>query len=248
MYEIIIEKYQEYTGKTLTEPEVASFTAWAKRGVSILESKLGWSLNEPRQIDVLGKSKSGCICQKIDLSKLDPAPTPVGEYRLYQADAIQPFVATDPFKTIDAVYACKVMPGGNDFTPQVVILKELENWAPKFASEKYGKFIQNCPDYGLCGQSCEPDCSACISFLVDASWMYFEDLPTELMYLLFDYMDWMHDGGYATAAIASESVDGHSITYVGAQRGKTPFDDDINIKVIAKYAGPYGNVIRQMIH
>lgn len=250
MSDKIIELYQKLTGKIIPPTQTEQYKAWAFRAVRELENKLGWSFKSTETINVLGCTRGGCGCEcDIDVDKLDDAPTQKGSYRFFSFDAKQPFVHTDPFTKVHAVYLCRVEPEGKKITTnnnEVVILKKIEKFAPRYFNASFGKYIQACNEMSICQQMCETDCTDCAALLLDADWLDVDNVPDELLFLICDYIDWMASGGQATRGIRSESVDGHSVSYRDWAQS-VPYINQSDITIIQLFAGPYGMVDRKLI-
>ena len=248
MLDDIITLYKNLTGKTIPVNLEPQYEAWGKRAIVEIENKLGWSFSGVSNINVLGCSPNGCDCD-IDVSKLTEAPKKRGEYRVFNFSDKQPFAWTDPFKKVHAVYLCRVEPEGINIktnSGDVVILKQIKDFAPRYFSADFGKYIKACQEMTLCQQLCEQSCTECTALLVDADWMTGDDLPNELGYLICDYMDWMAEGGPANRTLKSESVDGHSVSYADWREAE-PLINPSDAAIIALYTGPYGMVDRKNI-
>lgn len=248
MLDNIITLYKTLTGKNIPTNLEAQYQAWGNRAIIEIENKLGWSFSGASNINVLGCSPSGCDCD-IDASKLDPAPEKRGEYRAFNFDDKQPYVWTDPFKKVNAVYLCRMEPEGRNIKTKagdVVILKQITNFSPRYFSADFGKYIKACQEMTMCQQFCEQSCTNCSALLVDAEWMTGENLPSELGYLICDYMDWMAEGGPASRALRSESVDGHSVSYADWEDSE-PLTNPSDANILLQYTGPYGMVSRKNI-
>ena len=249
MLDNIITKYQTLTGKIVPEALGPQYQAWGNRAVIELQSKLGWSFSGVSNVNVLGCSPSGCDCD-IDISKLTEAPEKRGEYRFYSFSDKQPYAMVDPFKKINAVYLCRVEPEGRNISTNngdVVILKKIDKFAPRYFNADFGKFIKACKEMSLCQQFCERSCTECTALLVDGDWLGAEDLPDELWYLICDYMDWMAEGGASNRNLETEKVDGHEVSYGEAWHLMEPFTNPSAAEIIALYTGPYGMVDKKYI-
>ena len=248
MLDKIIQLYQDLTGKKIPESQLPIYQAWANRAIKELEGKLGWSFETPSPVNILGCTKGGCDCD-IDVSKLAEAPEVKGSCRFFSFSSKQPFVHTDPFTKVHAVYLCRVEPEGINITSNdgdVVILKKIEKFAPRYFSGTFGKYIQACQEMTICQQMCNQDCTNCTALLLDADWLTLENVPDELLYLICDYIDWMATGGQANRGLKSESVDGHSVSYRDL-KDTLPYLNPSDATVIQLYAGPYGMVGRKLI-
>lgn len=238
-----MNRYAEYKGVQLTELNLSSLTAHLKRAISVMETKLGYSLNTTPNVVVAGTSKHGCDCATT-AAELNPAPAISGSLRTAPFDKRLRHQRLDPFSTIHAVYIGK----RTEDTGEIVILTKLSNWQPMIQANGFGNYIEGC-ESNPCAVLCGNTCNNCVVLLVDANWLTLDNLPDSLVYMLFDFMDWMDEGGYANSGITSESVDGHSVSYgEWNKRGYTPYDDAANQAILAQYVGAFGNPTRQYIH
>ena len=249
MLDKVIEKYILLTGKKITEAQKPQYEAWALRAIRELEVKLGWPIEGRSNVTVKGCTKGSCDCD-IDESQLEEAPEKVGEYRFFNFNSKTPFVQTDPFKKVHAVYLCRVEPEGRNIHSkegEVIILTKVTDFAPKYFNGQFGKYIKACEKMTICQEVCNSNCTNCSAVLVDADWLTFDDLPDELLYLLFDYMDWMANGGVSSRGIRSESVDGHSVSYGSDWQLFEPYTNPTDAAIILAYSGPFGMVDRKLI-
>lgn len=247
MLEQLLTFYVESYGGTIPTGKGKLYQSYFTRAIAALQNKLGWQLTGETAISVLGISPSGCDCD-IDLNALEPAPALAGQYRVFNFSNKEPNVLVDPFTKVHNVYICKNEPEGQYITSannEVIILKRITNYTPRYFMGDYGKYIQSCPEMGACANMCQSDCSNCTSLLVDADWVAFPNIPQDFLFLLCDYLDWLLDGGVANAAITSESVDGHSVSYGNKQLFFTPFDTPDAIAIIGDFAGPFGKPNRK---
>lgn len=244
----IITLYQTLTGKTIPAPLVPQYEAWGNRAIAVLENKLGWSFTDEPEITLAGISPRGCDCD-VATEDLLPAPEIKGSCRFFSFNDKQPYAMTDPFTKIHAVYLCRVEPEGKNITTvanEVVILKKIEDVSPKYVAKGVGKYIKACNEITACQSLCEKDCLNCSALLVDADWLPGEEIPTDLAYLICDYIDWMATGGPENRSLRAERVDGHSVEYYN-WRGSEPLLNDADRKIILLYAGPYGEIDRKLI-
>lgn len=248
MLDEIVELYQTLTGKKVATQLIPQYMAWGRRAIRELENKLGWSFDSPTSVNVLGCTPNGCECD-IDVSKLKEAPEEQGSFRFFPIDARTPFIHTDPFTKVYAVYLCKVEPEGINITSDdgdVVVMTQIEKFTPRYCNSTFGKYIQACEEVSTCQAICNQDCTNCSALLVDADWVSAGNLPDDLLYLLCDYIDWMANSGVANRNIKSESVDGHSVSY-GNWQDSEPYLNPSDVAIIQLYAGPYGMVDRKLI-
>ena len=250
MIDEILTLYTELTGKQIPENLVPQYSAWARRAVAELESLLGWSLSGESHVNVIGTSKQECSC--FDSSDLGDAPQKIGTYRIFNFDDRSPLVATDPFKKINAVYFCRVLPEHTLASESdadlinTVILKEISKFAPRFTNAKFGKFIEACNEMTVCQATCKRACTNCSALLIDANWLTFDDIKDMIGLLLCDYIDWMAADGPTTRGLQSESVDGHSVGY--RDFGFVlPYQNPSNAAIIQTLVGPYGISNRKYI-
>lgn len=249
MFDNIVTIYQDLTGRIIPENLVPQYTAWGRRAIRELENKLGWQFTRAAFINVLGCSASGCNCD-VPKENLRPAPVQRGQYRVFNYDSKQPFVFVDPFTKIHNVYICRVEPEGRFITSEnndVVILKKIEKYAPRYFSNDFGKYIQACNEMTVCQEACDSGCTKCSAILVDGDWLDANSIPDELGFLICDYMDWMANGGIQNRGIQSESVDGHSVSYGRNLKEAEPYGNSTALTIIQQYAGPYGMANRKLI-
>lgn len=252
MIDDIITLYQTFTGKTVTDAMRPQYEAWAARALAELESRLGWSLSGTSNVNVLGINPKGCDCD-VEPSELIDAPVQVGSYRFFSFDSKQPNVFTDPFKKVHAVYICRIVADKIPYSSEsdadnvnVMILKEVKDYSPRYLNAKFGKYVKACQEMTLCQAFCEKGCSECTAILIDADWITFDDIKDQIGVLLCDYIDWLANDGPATRALQSESVDGHSVSYRGYQY-ILPYQNPADAAVIQMFAGPYGMFAKKRI-
>ena len=166
----IVTTYETLTGNKVPVNQIPQYKAWGRRAVRTLENKLGWQLERPSYINVLGVSPHGCNCD-MAVDKLLPAPTQRGQYRTFNYNLKEPFVFTDPFTKIHNVYICRIEPEGRFITSDnndVVILKKVQKYTPRYFTDDFGKYIQACEEMTACQNMCENGCTKCSAILVDA--------------------------------------------------------------------------------
>lgn len=252
MLDDIIKIYTITSGRTITEATKPQYEAWAARAIAELESRLGWSLAGVSNVNVLGVSPRGCDCD-IEPSKLLEAPEKIGSYRFFSFDTKQPYVHIDPFKRVNAVYLCRVVPSTEPLSSEsdadninVTILKTIKDYAPRYTKPNFGRFIKACQEMTICQATCERSCTECSAILVDADWITFNDIKDMLAALICDYIDWLADDGPASRGLQSEVVDGHSVGYRGYNY-VLPYLNPADASVIQMFVGPYGMVDKKRI-
>lgn len=249
MLDDIVEIYQEYTGVTVPRNLIPQYRAWGRRAIRALESKLGWQFESTVNINVAGVNPGGCNCDT-NRNNLLPAPSQRGTYRVFNFSDKQPFVFVDPFTKIHAVYICRIEPEGRFVQSDdndVVILQQVDKFAPKYFNGTFGKYIESCEEINSCSASCERGCTECTAILVDADWISNENAPDEVVYMICDYIDWMANGGVASRNVESETVDGHSVKYGGDSLASEPYQNPSDLAIIQQYVGPYGMANRKLI-
>ena len=245
----LIQRYAEYKGLEFTEETIATYTPLLQRAISLMETKLGFPLDPEKRptIDIAGVSKHGCDCrmENIDSESLDPAPEITGSLTMAPFDKRMQNQRVNPFASIYNVYVAKRVEG----TGEVVVLQEATNYQPIIRSNGFGNYIKGCQN-NHCAVVCGDTCKDCVSLLIDGDWLSLDNLPDELIFMLFDVMDWLEDGGFTNTGVTSESVDGHSVSYGDWAKvhGYTPYDDPSNALILARYLGAFGDISRQYIH
>lgn len=246
MIDKILEAYERLTGRTLSPEQRAVYVPYAMRAVRMLESRLGWALDNPPEAEVAGMTKNGCDCSSA--MNIEDAPDAMGKYRYFPLDTRKPNIHIDPFKKVHNVYLCRVQSASDELGTvggEAIILAKITNFTPIYFGT-FGKYVKACREMTACQQTCNSNCTNCASILVDADWMGIDDLPDELLFLICDYIDWVANDGLATRAIKSESVDGHSVSY-GSWITTAPYNHSNDTAIIKLYTGPYGAVNRKLI-
>lgn len=249
MIDKILDLYQKFTGKVLSESQREIYAPYAMRAMYMMASRLGWPLDGGSDaVEVVGVSTNGCSCDNFSKNLAD-APEKVGVYRLFPLNSHLPNILTDPFKKLNHVYIARIdldAETGDVTMNGAVILKEVTDVTPIYFQGNCGRYIKACHQMSACQQLCEPNCTNCASLLVDAEWITIDDLPDTLIYLLCDYIDWVADGGLASRSVKTESVDGHSVSY-GSWLSTAPYYNNADAAILKTYMGPYGAFNRKMI-
>lgn len=314
MIEKVLDLYQQYTGKVLSEAQREIYTPIAMRAVRMLEQRLGWPLDGGRDyVWVAGMATTDCSCDGIP-KELGPAPEKKCKYRIYPLDARTPNLLIDPYKHLNRVFIARIdplaafpeaevtepepeepedpeepkeeetdepmgasldpeeteeteepkeddepedEPGEPEEPEEPEVPKDPDNCAviladvtteisPTFFPATIGRYIKSCARLNACQRACQPHISKCAMLLVDADWVTIDDLPGDILYILFDYIDWVAEGGLENRTIRSESVDGHSVSY-GSWFTTAPYLNSADAAVIRGYMGPYGALNRKFI-
>lgn len=228
-----IAKYQELTGITVPEANIALVTAQIRRTQSLLEGMLGYTLQKSKvntnYYEEAGKTTdTDCGCGEVDGELSDPDEV-VTAYRLFKHNKKDSYFPIDPFTKVNAVKLVYIRMGDE---PNGVTLRTFESDNLRVVYKNgYGKYVQNCPDC-----LCDCDCSSCVQLAVDADWLYDDCLPSELEYLWADMVTFYSD---PKNGIKSETLGPHSYTKFDG----TPVESiSSNLTIIRKYAGPNGSV------
>lgn len=208
------EKYTELTGITVNSSNEARINAAITRTQAILENLLGYTLDEDQR----------------DTNYLDGV-TPEFAYRLF------PYNKKDKYKHIDPatqIYTIKILKNG-----QVEDTLEDDEYSIVNDRGIVKYFVMHNLPCG-CVEICyctNPN----YQFAVDAEYVFASDaIPNDLLSIWADmvtyYADFKRD-------VKSETLGSHSYTKFGGQSLK-PEEDVANRRIIARYAGPRGQAVR----
>lgn len=232
-----LSRYQELTGVSVATGQTGYMTAQLARAQSMLETMLGFTLT-PDSVTTnlyneLGKSQSECACPSVGTETLDDPDDVIGSYRLFDFNGKDQYLHVDPFTTVHKVKLVYMRQGE---APNGVTIRTLEddNVRVHLGRDGWGKYIERCR---TC--VCVCDCHDCIQLAVDADWLYPEDLPDDLSYVLADMVTFYSD---LKRNIRSETITTHSYTKFS---NTAPELEPSNLSVIKKYAGPGGSVTVQ---
>lgn len=237
-----IELYQELSGNTVEEEDLAKTTAQIRRTRTILESMLGYSLNKKKasenQYEEAGKAKVDCpfrgLISDIDNLELNPKDPVLGSYRLFSYNRSDEFLAVDPFTKLNAVKLVFLKAGAE---PNGITHKTFESGKIRVHKKNgIAKFIQRCNE---CYCSCE--CDDCVQLAVDAEWLNEECAPEELLIIWADMIEYYSD---PKRNVVAETLGTHS--YKLSEKG-SPETFDESIAIIKKYAGPNGSVNKTVV-
>lgn len=237
-----LAEYQTITGITVPSNQIGVVTAQLQRSQNILESLLGWSLDETiaatNQYFELGKSVDQCpffIQNNNDTDNLLPPDDPavVGAYRLYHYNRSDVNLPFDPFTALHAVKLVFVRPTA---TPNGITHKTFKghdlnvitrNNVSKYVARDKSRFWCNC--------ECEYDC---VQIAVDADWLGIDSsaLPKDLLYVWTDMVTYYTDCKFN---VKLELLGGHRVEKWVNEK---PEELANNLAIIKKYAGPNGSV------
>lgn len=243
-------KYEELTGKTVSESDKSRVKAVIRRTTAKLESALGYSLSDSKNIykEEIGKLQfqGGYPYYPWNPETLVPADEVEGDYRLFYYNPVDPYIKIDPARNI---YHVKLVLAQNE--DEFVTVMDLKSFNSKNA-RKFSKFIQKEQGWfnwtwfnwftNQLGQGTG------LLIAVDADWLTCKNMPDDLAYLWSDMVDYYADENYSVSgSLKSESVTGHSWTRANAGGGKgedlSPQQSDEGTKVLSQYAGPNGTAV-----
>lgn len=241
-----LEKYQELAGVTIPTPKQAKYTATIRRTKAMLESLLGYSLSPKNLYTEKGKVQFEGYLPVIDnLSDLSSvtllaADQESGTYKLFPFNEFDKFLHVDPFNNVYAVKLVLPVPDG-----EFITLTDLQNIVPQYDRDNVGKYIERRNEwftwerYRTLRSNKQSLAADGLMLAVDADWI--SCYPDDLMYLWADMVTHYAD---ANANIKSESVDGHSWS-----KGAIilPQDTDDAKKLLVRYAGPFGAIVRNPV-
>lgn len=239
-----VEQYIVLSGRNVPTSGHRLLDAQIRRARTHLESLLGFTL-EPEKVNTnfyneLGKTKRECACSNVTGETLNDPDEVFGAYRLYSYNPLDEYLHVDPFYTVHKVKLVRDNVTIRDIDPFVPIYKE--DW---------GKYVELCQDC-----LCFCNCVDCLQLAVDADWCFPDlsdgtvgdssvgsvtGLPEDLLYVWIDYVDFYVD---SKSNIRSESVGAHSYTKFD---NLSPKERPENRQILAKYAGPKGNLAKLIV-
>lgn len=234
-----ITKYQELTGTTVPSSSQSSYIAQIKRARTMLENMLGYTLDKNQtstnHYDELGKTPSDFIIPDSTDDLLAPDSYTVG-YRLFPYNTADKYIPIDP---CTAIYSVKLVYTRQGGAPNGITVKtfDIDEYGLSMSEGNIYKYIQKIdPCWWTWWNTC--GCSDFENFqvAVDAEWLFYDCLPSELQYLWADMVTYLAD---CKKDIKSESLGSHSYTKFDQ---KSPELLPLNQRIINKYAGPYGAV------
>lgn len=234
-----LSKYQTLSGITVSSSDQVRVSAIINRTRSTLETMLGFTL-DPSKVSTnfyneLGKTQIECPCPSVDTDNLLEPDDIVDSYRLFTYNKNDKFFHVDPFIQLNSVKLVIVRQGEE---PNGVTVKTYSSDNIRIDSgfnniQKYLRETEGC--------FCNTDCGDNVQLAVDASWLFEGCLPDDLKYLWVDMINYYSD---CKKDIKSESVNTHSYTKTEIVK---PEEEESNIAILKKYAGPFGSVIRRPI-
>lgn len=235
-----IEKYQELTGKTLTDAEKTLVKAQIKRSLRILEGILGFTLETSKInkniYNELGKAQDNLFWSypNVDISNLLPPDEVVGAYRLYGFKDEDKYFHVDPFTSVYAVKLVYVKQGFAEDSGITFYTFEDDEVRPQYGRDGIGKYIERvkvlCYEYGIPIDH--------VQLAVDADWAWQKCLPDEILWMVVDMVEEYID---PKSKIRSESIEGHSYSKYDKV---APEAEASNAAFLRKYAGPHGTAVK----
>lgn len=233
-----IAKYQEISGITVDDSDVASINASINRSRITLETMLGYTLKKSKaginQYEEKGKTTADCIFTGtiFDLDNLqlsDPDPVQ-GSYRLFSYNKSDQYFKVDPFTKLHAVKLVFIRAGDE---PNGITHKTFSDSRMRVQKGMAGisKYIERCKEC-----LCVCKCNDCVQLAVDAEWLNEECVPEDLLYIWADIVGYYSD---PKRFITAETLATHSYKQDVAPAPETIAE---NLAIIQKYAGPYGSV------
>lgn len=238
-----LNEYETLTGTTVPASQQTFVTAQIAEAQSALEDLLGFTLDPDKTLtnyyEELGKTQSECACPDVNTENLQDPDAVEGAYRLYRWNEKDRFIHIDPFSDIHKVKLVRVHPelAEDDKNGITVRTLEADEYRVQVGKDGVSKFLEICWD---CFCVC-PCGSECLQLAVDADWLWADDLPTDLQRV------WARLVGFAsdsTANVRSESIGPHS--YTKFER-LDPYTDSRYTRVIRRYAGPYGSIVKNPV-
>lgn len=238
-----LEKYKKLTGVTVPASQEARINASIRRTKAQLEAMLGYTLKPQNLYTELGKVRfEGYLPMLNDLDNLIAPDKEQGVYKLFDYNEVDRYILTDPFTN---VYNVKLVMPLND--GEFVTVADLDNVVAKYGRDNVAKTIERHFEwftwewYRSWRYSYTSNNDAGLQVAVEADWI--DCFPDDIMYLWADMIQFQTSINFG---IASESVDGHS--WSRTKEDQIPPEAKVdNIKLITRYAGPFGSVRRNPV-
>lgn len=244
-----INKYTELTGKTVSTPQEAVYTAVIKRTKSQLETLLGFSLKPKYLYTEKGKVPFNGLTPINDFTNLLPPDDEEGMFKLFPYYETDQYFHVDPFNNI---YRVKLVLPGND--GDFITVVDFENVVAQYQRDGIGKYIERHYEwftwdwYRIWYVTYGSNSARGLQLAVDADWM--DCYPDDLMYLWADMVSYYTDPNYSPMGnIRTESVDGHSWSRGNnpAEVSGAPQDVPEGKAILYRYAGPFGAINRNPV-
>lgn len=224
-----ISEYQTITGTTVSTSDINRVTATITKTQRMLETLLGFSLtpaevNDNQYIEI-GKTTLECPCPSVNIGSLELPDPVIYAYRLYPYNPKDKYFSIDP---ATAVHALKLVKDGVTFRTLDSDVYRLEY------KQGIVKYIERCEDWCFCQTL---DCY-CTQLAVDADWLWDGSpaIPDDLAQVWAE-MTTFYAMPDLNRKLKSETLGSHSYT----KDNRPPEQDENNLAVIIKYAGPNGS-------
>lgn len=233
-----LNTYKTLTGLDVSTTNQGFVTANIARTQSMLEVLLGFTLDSEKvgenKYTELGQSNEFCVCPNFNIDNLQPADAVTGAYRLYSYNTDDKYLHIDPASEI---YNVKLVYITNRANGEGITVKKFDSdtITVQFNNDKFTTYINN-----LCRSLCDSDANQ-VQLAVDAKWLWDGSLPSDLQYVWADMITYYSN---KKRNIKSESIDTHSYTLADV---KAPQNEDYNIAILKKYAGPNGSITRRVV-
>ena len=233
-----IEKLESLTGLTITPSQQDQYKASIARTRSKLESMLGYSLSKRdasnNYYEELGKTQSDFECPEDDTDNLAPPDDVIGSYRLFPYNARDRYIEIDPFTQVHAVKLVVVQTDRPEQNNGVTVKTfDRQEMRVNVGAQGFRKFIERCP---TCSFPCDCGCTDCVQIAVDANWLNEDCLPSELLYVWVDMIQYDID---CKKNIKRETLGPHTYEKF---TDDNPLSMAVNRSIIERYAGPNGTL------
>lgn len=236
-----LQRYQELTGKTLSDSEKVTVKSQIRRNLHRLETLLGYTL-DPNKTNTniyneMGKAQTDLFWSypDVDISNhLNPPDEVVGAYRLYHWNDNDKFLHVDPFTSVYNVKLVYIKKGYMDESGVTIQTFTSDEIRPQYGQDGIGKYIERIKPWIYHFQFPRHH----VQLAVDADWLWPNCIPVELEWLLIDMVEFYMD---AKNNVQSEIIEGHRYTKYDRL---TPENEPANQAFLRKYAGPHGTASR----
>lgn len=235
-----LAKYQTISGITVPSADQTRVTAQIARTRRILESILGYPLQESEVntniYNELGKT-SEVSCPIVDTDNLDAADSVTTAYRLFTLNEHDEYWQIDPFTVINAVKLVYVKQGAS---PSGITVKTFDSkYIRAHKIHQWSKWLQYYPyDYDLhCG-------AYYLQLAVDAVWQWDDDdnIPDDLLDVWADMVTFYAD---LNKDVKDETILTHRISKYDNKTGGEQTKPEMhrsNQAILEKYAGGNGSL------
>lgn len=242
-----LKKYKELSGMTVAPSNEAKVTAAIRRTKTKLETALGFTLKPKNLYTEKGKVQFEGFMPVEDTTVLLPPDDEEGTYKLFRYNVNDDYLHVDPFTNVHK--AKLVMPQKDG---EFVTITDLDNVVAEYGRDGVGKYLKRHYEWFTWAWFRTWRLSYWgspegVMLAVDADWV--DCYPEDIMYLWADMVTYYTDSNYSVGgSIKSESVDGHSWSRGNAGGSKegdmAPQDTPEGHLILARYAGPFGSIVR----